>query len=150
MWRSTFVPETIFRRSIRLKKTGGTCWTIQTHSDQLNWARCRNLRELNSLSLARVIKSSTFCLGLKALMVTVLLCFFWQDLSKKDSALLKLGRDLKDLETVQDKLEKKEEELRSERNTVTEKKTWNCFFIVNEFGVVTLLGFAQSWKVLEL
>ena len=56
-------------------------------------------------------------------MVTVLLCFFWQDLSKKDSTLLKLGRDLKDLETVQDKLEKKEEELRSERNTVTEKKT---------------------------
>ena len=54
-------------------------------------------------------------------MVTVLL-FFLKDLSKKDSALLKLGRELKDLETVQDKLEKKEEELRSERNTVMEKK----------------------------
>ena len=55
-------------------------------------------------------------------MVTVLLFFFLKDLSKKDSALLKLGRELKDLETVQDKLEKKEEELRSERNTVMEKK----------------------------
>ena len=64
------------------------------------------------------------------------MCFL-QDLSKKDSALLKLGRELKDLETVQDKLEKKEEELRSERNTVMEKKGLNCIFIVNEFGVVT-------------
>lgn len=61
-----------------------------------------------------------------------------QDLSKKDSALLKLGRELKDLEMVQDKLEKKEEELRSERNTVMEKKALNCIFIVNEFGMVTL------------
>jgi len=41
-----------------------------------------------------------------------------QDLSKKESALLKLGRELKDLETVQDELEKKEQELRAERNTV--------------------------------
>ena len=65
------------------------------------------------------------------------MCFL-QDLSKKDSALLKLGRELKDLETVQDKLEKKEEELRSERNTVMEKKALKCNFIVNEFGVVTL------------
>ena len=31
--KSTFVPETIFGRSIRLKQTG---WTIQTHSDELN------------------------------------------------------------------------------------------------------------------
>ena len=61
-----------------------------------------------------------------------------KDLSKKDSALLKLGRELKDLEMVQDKLEKKEEELRSERNTVMEKRALNCIFIVNEFGVVTL------------
>ena len=30
--KSTFVPETIFGRSIRLKQTG---WTIQTHSDYL-------------------------------------------------------------------------------------------------------------------
>ena len=45
---------------------------------------------------------------------------------------------MKDLETVQDKLEKKEEELRPERNTVMEKKALKCNFIVNEFGVVTL------------
>ena len=59
-------------------------------------------------------------------------------MSKKDSALLKLGRELKDLETVQDKLEKKEEELRSERNMVMEKKAYKCNLIVNEFGVVIL------------
>lgn len=45
--------------------------------------------------------------------------FFPQDLSKKDSALLKLGSELKDLETVQEELDKKEQELRTERNTVT-------------------------------
>ena len=65
------------------------------------------------------------------------MCFL-QDLSKKDYALLKLGRELKDLETVQDKLEKKEEELRSERNTVMEKKALKCIFIVSGFGVVNL------------
>jgi len=32
--------------------------------------------------------------------------------------LLKLGSELKELETVQEELEKKEQELRSERNTV--------------------------------
>ena len=50
MWRSTFVPETIFRRFIRLKQTERTRWTIQTHSDELNWAR---RHERNSLSLTR-------------------------------------------------------------------------------------------------
>ena len=39
IWRSTFGLETIFRRSIRLKQTDRTCWTIQTHSDELNWGR---------------------------------------------------------------------------------------------------------------
>jgi len=51
MWRTTFVPETIFRRSIRLEQTDKTCWTIQTHSDELNWARRRTFHELNSLRL---------------------------------------------------------------------------------------------------
>ena len=50
MWRSTFVPETIFRRCIRLKDTERTCWTIQTHWDDFNWARRRTFHELNSLS----------------------------------------------------------------------------------------------------
>ena len=36
MWTSTFVTETIFKRSIRLKQTDRTCWTIQTHSEELN------------------------------------------------------------------------------------------------------------------
>ena len=49
-------------------------------------------------------------------------CLFCQDLSKKDSALLKLGNELRDLEKVQEELEKKEQELRSERNTVTRVK----------------------------
>ena len=39
-----------FRRSfIRLKQTDRTCWTIQTHSDELNWARRGTFHKLNSL-----------------------------------------------------------------------------------------------------
>ena len=34
-----FVPETIFRHSIRLKQTDIPCWTIQSQSDKLIWAR---------------------------------------------------------------------------------------------------------------
>ena len=34
-------PETIVRSCIRLKQTDRTSWTIQTHSDELNWARRR-------------------------------------------------------------------------------------------------------------
>ena len=38
-----------------------TCWTsIQTHSDELNWARRWTFHERNSLSLVRLMKSSTF------------------------------------------------------------------------------------------
>ena len=40
--------------------------------------------------------------------------------------MLKLGRELKELETVQDELEKKEQELRAERNTVTSQD----FFLI--------------------
>ena len=39
MWRSTFVPEPIFRRSIRQKHTDRTCWTIQTLSEFDVWPR---------------------------------------------------------------------------------------------------------------
>ena len=63
MWRSTFIPATIFRRSIRLKQTDRTCCTIQTHSDELNWARTFHELNYNSRSLIRLMKSSTFCLG---------------------------------------------------------------------------------------
>ena len=35
MQRSTFDPKAIFRRSIRLKQSRRTCWTIETHSDNL-------------------------------------------------------------------------------------------------------------------
>ena len=72
MGRSTFVPKTIFRRSIRLKQMDSTFWTIQTHSDELNWARRRTFHELNSLSLVRLLKSSKFGLGL------TLHCIAWQ------------------------------------------------------------------------
>ena len=41
MWKSTFVPEIIFRRSIRLKQNDRTCWTILSQSDEVNWARRR-------------------------------------------------------------------------------------------------------------
>ena len=64
MWTSTDLPETIFRCSIRLLQTDTTCWTIQIHSDKLNGARRRTFHELNSLSLFRLMKSSTFGLGL--------------------------------------------------------------------------------------
>ena len=56
MWRSTFVPETIFRRSIRLKQTDTTCWTIQTYSDELNWTRRGTFHELNSPNRVRLMK----------------------------------------------------------------------------------------------
>lgn len=55
----------------------------------------------------------------KLISLTYPLCFLFQDLAKKDTALLKLGSELKELEKVQDELEKKEQELRAERNTVT-------------------------------
>ena len=59
-----FVPETIFRRSIHPKQTDRTCWTIQTHSDKLNWARRQTFHELNSLNVVPLMKSSTFGLSL--------------------------------------------------------------------------------------
>ena len=57
MWRSSFVPEMIFTRSIRLKQTDGTCWarwTIQTHLDELNWDRRRTFYELNSCTNSKI------------------------------------------------------------------------------------------------
>ena len=68
MYRSTFVPETIFRRSIRLEQTGTTYWKIQTYSDERNWARRRIFHELKSQPLVRLMKSSTLA---KALDITV-------------------------------------------------------------------------------
>ena len=66
MFKSTFPPETIFRRSFCLKWTDRTCWTIQTHSDEFNRARRKTFHEFNSLSLVRFMKGSTFGLGLRA------------------------------------------------------------------------------------
>ena len=43
-----------------------TCWTIQTHSE-VSLGRRRTFHELNSLNLARLMKSSTFGLGLRLL-----------------------------------------------------------------------------------
>ena len=54
VWTSMFVPETIFRCSIRLKQTERTCWTIQTHSDEPTWARRRTFHGLNSLKFSHV------------------------------------------------------------------------------------------------
>ena len=47
VWRSTFVLETIFRCSIRLKLPDRTCWTL-THSDEPSRARRRTFHGLNS------------------------------------------------------------------------------------------------------
>ena len=57
MWRSTFLPGRIFDLQIVLS----ICF--QTHSDEHNWARCRTFHELNSPSLVRLIKNSTFGLA---------------------------------------------------------------------------------------
>ena len=46
MRRLRFGPKTIFRRSIRLMQTDRKCWTIQTNSDELNWARRRTFCDL--------------------------------------------------------------------------------------------------------
>ena len=40
---------------------------IQTHSDEVNLGRSRTFHELNSLNLARLMKSLTFGLGLRLL-----------------------------------------------------------------------------------
>ena len=64
MWRSV-CPGENFRRSIRLEQSDRRCWTIQTHSKELNWASRRTFHEINSLRLVRLMKSSTFGLGLK-------------------------------------------------------------------------------------
>ena len=44
-------------------ETNRMCWTIQTHWDELDWARRRTSRELNSLSLVPIKKCSTFGLA---------------------------------------------------------------------------------------
>ena len=44
-----------------------TCWMIQANSDELNLGKRRTFHELNSLNLARLMKSSTFGLGLTLL-----------------------------------------------------------------------------------
>ena len=44
-------------------QTDRKCWTIQTHSDELNWAKRRTCHERNSLSLVRIMKSLTFGLS---------------------------------------------------------------------------------------
>ena len=44
MWVATFVPKTIFRRSMPLKQMGRkcNCWTIQTHSNELKWTHLKS------------------------------------------------------------------------------------------------------------
>ena len=45
-----------------------TCWMIQTYSaDEVDLDRRRTFHEINSLNLARLMKSSTFGLGLTLL-----------------------------------------------------------------------------------
>ena len=44
--RCTFVHKTTDIRSVRLKQGDRTCWTIQTHSDELNWAKHQSFHDL--------------------------------------------------------------------------------------------------------
>ena len=62
MWGSTFVLKPILKRSIRRKQTDRKCWTIQTPSDERNWDRRWTFK---SITLVRLMKSSTFALGLR-------------------------------------------------------------------------------------
>ena len=71
MWRSTFVPETISRRSIRLEQTDRTCWKTQLLQTNLTGPGRLFFHESNSLSLVRLIKSSAFGIGLTRYRVTV-------------------------------------------------------------------------------
>ena len=73
----------------------------------------------------------------------MVLTVFLQDLSKKDSALLKLGRELKELETVQEQLETKEQELRAERNTVS-KLSYMSNLVMNQSTFVVNFCFLVS------
>ena len=66
MKQSTFVPQSIFTRfSIKFVRF------IQNESDELNWVQRRTYHELNSLSLVRLMWSSTFDLGLRELLSSV-------------------------------------------------------------------------------
>ena len=47
------------------EETDRTCWTNQTHSGELNCPRRGTFHELNSLSLVRLMKSSTLGLDLR-------------------------------------------------------------------------------------
>ena len=60
-FRSSPVKIDIPGDGLLLKQTERTCWTIQTHSEELNRARRQTFHELN---LVRLMKSSTFGLGL--------------------------------------------------------------------------------------
>ena len=65
MWRSTFVDpgddvQTFYPSEATRFETDTTCWTILTHSDEVNWNRRWTFHELNSLSLVRLMQSSTF------------------------------------------------------------------------------------------
>ena len=52
MWRSMFVTETIFRRSVSVwSRHIKRFWTIWSHSRKLKWARRRTFHQLHSLSL---------------------------------------------------------------------------------------------------
>ena len=75
MWSSTFVPETIFRRSFSLNQTDRKCWTIGSHSDErTRLSKTSNFSwTYNSLSLVGLMKSLTFGLGLSCIHCTRLL-----------------------------------------------------------------------------
>ena len=66
----------MFRHSIRVKQTNRTCWTIQTHSEELNRARRRTFHEPKSGSLVRLEKRSAFGLGLSYFLLLKYLILF--------------------------------------------------------------------------
>ena len=57
----------VFKGDVFQCNADRTCLMIQTHSDEVNLGSRRTFHELNSLNLARPMKSSTFRLGLTLL-----------------------------------------------------------------------------------
>ena len=123
MWRSTFLTETIFRLSIRSRQTDRGCWTIHTHSDERDWARRRTFHDLNSISLVRLMKSSTFGLGLSGFLEQLLSEFNMHNFTR---SILKKNRSV-DVGTMR---------------VVTDRQRWiskNCAYIKEKIMATPLL-----------
>ena len=82
MSRSMFVLETILRRSIHQNQMDRMCWTIQTHSDKLDWPRHHTFHELNTLRACLQGERVTLVLGLPRLPSRLKLALVYRQISQ--------------------------------------------------------------------